>query len=93
MPGVLSPMLPGCDDAHPFVQACDACRRFPHDDAAAYALAEALGLSVRRRYDNENCRFWRPFLARPGSPDDRDTYCIGADEFGCFPSKEVPLGS
>jgi hypothetical protein len=93
MPGVLAPMYPDGDAAHLFVQACDGCGRYPHDDAAAHALAEHLKLNVRRRYDDDSLRYWRPFVARPDSHDDADTYGIGADDFGCFPEKEVPCGS
>ena len=91
MAGVLAPCLPGGDDAHPFVEMCITCELFPDDDAAAQAVARVLGLNVRRRYDDDSLRYWRPFLARPGSPDDRDTYCVGADAFGCWPQTEIPI--
>lgn len=89
--GVLAPMLPGGDDSHLFVERCDDCRMVDDDDAAAARVATLLGLSVRRRYDDDTLQYWRPFVARPGSPDDRDTYAVGANEFGCFPLAERPV--
>lgn len=94
LPGTIAPILPGEDDAHPFVESCGSCERLNDEyanDTAARLIAAALGLNVRRRYDDDSLRYWRVFLARPGSPDDRDFYCIGADEFGCWPTQEIPL--
>lgn len=91
MPGVLAPMLPDGDDAHPFVQRCDSCNRHEDDEAAATALGGRAGLVVRRRYDDRTLQHWRPFVATPGSPDDRDTYGVDANEFGCWPAAEFPV--
>jgi hypothetical protein len=60
-----------------FVEACADCARFTDDDDAAGFLAGRLGLNVRRLYDDETRRYWRPFLTRPGSPGDHDE--IGDD--------------
>lgn len=89
--GVLAPMLPGGDPAHPFVERCDLCEIFPDDGVAAEAVARMFGLVVRRRYDDDSLRYWRSFLARSGSPDDCDFVCVEPDEFGCWPSAEIAL--
>jgi hypothetical protein len=68
-----------------------ALKLYKDDEDAARAFAKRFGLNVRRRYDDESLRYYRIFLARPGSPDDRDWYCVGADEFGCFPDEERPV--
>ncbi len=88
MPGVIAPCLPDGDDAHAFVERCDECGRFTDDVEAIEAFAKATGLNVRRRYDDASLKYWRPFVASPGSPDDRDFYGVGANEFGCWPNSE-----
>lgn len=90
-PGVYAPMLPGGDAAHCFVQSCGECQKYDSDNDAAQVVADALGLVVRVRYDDEHREYFRPFLARPGSDDDADFYCVGADEFGCNPHSEVRI--
>ncbi len=94
LPGTIAPILTGGDPAHSFVENCGSCRRLTDEyanDTAAKLIADALGLNVRRRYDDASLAYWRVFLARPGSPDDRDTYCVDADEFGCWPSAEIAV--
>lgn len=95
LPGTIAPILPEGDDAHPFVECCGSCERIDSatqgNDMAAQLVAAALGLKVRKRFDDDSLRYYRVFLARPGSPDDRDTYCIGASWCGTHPSHEVGL--
>ncbi len=94
LPGTIAPIYPEGDDAHLFVECCGSCRRIDDgmgDEAAAFLIASALGLRVRRRYDDDSLRYYRVFLVRPGAVDDHDTYCIGASEVGTWPSLEVAL--
>lgn len=91
MPGVLAPCFPDGDESHLFIECCDTCLRYPDDTAAAEAFAAATGLVVKYRFDNGTLRYWRPFIARPGSTDARDVYGVGSNWCGCYPDHEVAL--
>lgn len=90
IPGTIAPIATNGDDSHPFVERCDTCQRFETDWEAALRVAGLIGLVARRRYDAPGVPYFRPFLARPKSPDDSNFYCIDADEFGTHPRDEVP---
>lgn len=95
LPGTIAPIATNGDASHCFVECCGSCEvfhEFAHgDQAAAEAIAAHFPgrLNVRKRYDDETLQYWHPFLTRPGSSEDFDSYCIGADKFGTFPTREV----
>jgi len=46
VPGALWPWAPNGDDSLPWVERCDECQVFDSDEAAAQAIAEAIGARV-----------------------------------------------
>lgn len=90
-PGVCAPMYPNNDTNHLFIQRCDNCQFVDDDNDAAQVIADALGLVVHVRYDDEHLEYFRPFVTLAGAADDADFYCVDADEFGCNPHEEVRI--
>lgn len=64
-PGILWPWAPDSDDSLPFVERCDDCQLYASDDAAADALAKAIGSRVMWADLHEEPERLHPFVLSP----------------------------